>query len=88
MAMTLEEMELETAEYVPAREVMCTVWYQPPCHPAPQPCHPQPCQPVSHPCQPTVSQSSSGVYYAQGGNGISILSGDNILDGNNVSLGL
>ena len=74
-------MDLETAEYVPAREVMCTVWYQPPCHP--QPCHPQP---VSHPCTPTVSQSSSGVYYASGGNGISILSGNNVLDGNNTSI--
>lgn len=32
MAMSLEEIEMETVEYVPAREVMCTVWYQPPSH--------------------------------------------------------
>lgn len=30
MAMTLEELELESAELIPAREVMCAV--HPPCH--------------------------------------------------------
>lgn len=32
MAMTLEELEMESAELIPAREVMCAASYWSPCH--------------------------------------------------------
>ncbi|MST31997.1 hypothetical protein GHK86_04560 [Acidimicrobiaceae bacterium USS-CC1] len=93
MAMSLEEMELETVEFVPAREVMCTVWYQPPTH-----CDGGQGQGGygnggwsgggGHETTTTFTQNSQGTYCANGGQGFSILSGNNVLDGNNVSIGL
>ena len=81
MAMTQAEMEMETAELVPAREVMCTVWYQPT-----QSCYHQ--QSFSHQqCGGEGGTWSNGAYFAQNSSrGISVLSGDNILNGNVLGL--
>ncbi len=45
--LTLEELDQELAEQLPARDLMCC--YNPCCHP----CPPPPCQP----CAPTITVS-------------------------------
>ena len=92
MALSLAEMESESVEYIPAREVMCAVAWQPPCHgqgywhDQSNSCHHQ--GDYGSSTTTTTYQSSSGTYVANGGHGFSVLSGNNVLDGNNVSLNL
>jgi hypothetical protein len=66
MALSHEELELEAAEFLPAREVMCQVWGGG--------------SGFSHNQLSFTSAESNGF--------INVLSGDNVLSGNNLSVGI
>jgi hypothetical protein len=60
---TMEELELETAELLPARETLCH--YKPPCRCAPPPCQaPPPCHYTPPPCP--CSPITVGVHLSAG----------------------